>query len=449
MLSGVIEGFYGRAWTEAQRLKMLDWISAAKMNTFVYAPKDDIHIRARWREPYEPAALSRLVALNEAASARGIRFMVAIAPCLDITYSDPSETERLTARIDQLLAIGITDFVLLFDDIPNALLPVDSPHFENFADAQCTVANTAYAHLKSHGGGSMLFCPTEYCARFAGNDVATSDYLNTLGAKLCAEIDVFWTGPDIVSERITPDSLEEIAAVLRRKPMIWENFHANDYDIRRVMLGPLAGRDSAVLPLISGFITNPNNEFDANFIPVHTTGQFVCSRAYDPETALINALADWQSAFRFALDSNTMPLAEIRLLVELLYQPFSCGPGVERALAHARALLSTHRPDVASSAWIAGLAALRAFKASVVSLFEHLTEIDNRDLFYALGPYVWEAREEITHLVSYLDWLDGAPGPDDVFPAEDLIYNFYRRGFGVAVQDILKRDDEGRYHHGI
>ena len=52
-LTGVIEGFYGRAWTAAQRIEMLDWIAAAGMNTFVYGPKDDIKIRARWRELYD------------------------------------------------------------------------------------------------------------------------------------------------------------------------------------------------------------------------------------------------------------------------------------------------------------------------------------------------------------------------------------------------------------
>ena len=31
MISGVIEGFYGRPWSEAQRLEMMDWIKAAGM----------------------------------------------------------------------------------------------------------------------------------------------------------------------------------------------------------------------------------------------------------------------------------------------------------------------------------------------------------------------------------------------------------------------------------
>ena len=449
MLSGVIEGFYGRAWTESQRREMLDWIGDAGMNMFIYAPKDDIHIRARWREPYGPAALSRLVALREAAETRDVDFMVAIAPCLDITYSDPQEIVRLNARIDQLIDAGIANFTLLFDDIPNRLPDADQPHFSNFAEAQCHVANAAYVHMRARGGKRMIFCPTEYCGRFARNDVPGSDYLNTLGARLDPEIDVFWTGPKIVSETITADSLKEIGAVLRRKPVIWENFHANDYDVRRVMLGPLAGRDSDILPLISGFITNPNNEFDANFVPVHTTGQFVNATTYNPQAALDAALRDWQPFFSFAFGNNALGLDEIHLLVDLFYQPFTCGPQVEEELALARDLLGKHRPNVLAESWQDGLAELRDFKERIVSLAEHLTEIENRDLFYALGPYVWEAREEITHLIAYLDWLADAPGPYSEFPGRERIYNFYRRGFGVAVQEILKRDSKGRYFHDL
>jgi len=79
LLTGVIEGFYGRAWTPRQRLEMLDWIVGAGMNTFVYGPKDDIKIRARWREIYNAAEAAELQELVEAARARKLNFMVAIA----------------------------------------------------------------------------------------------------------------------------------------------------------------------------------------------------------------------------------------------------------------------------------------------------------------------------------------------------------------------------------
>lgn len=447
MLSGVIEGFYGRPWTEAQRVRMLDWIDQAGMNMFIYAPKDDIHIRARWREPYNQNDLSRLVALRNEAAARGVGFMVAIAPCRDIAYSAQSEIDRLNARIDQLVDAGIDDFTLLFDDIPNKLPEADATRFRNFAEAQCHVVNAAFAHLGARGGGRMIFCPTEYCARFAGMDVEGSDYLRTVGELLAPEIDVFWTGPEIVSAEISAQSLRQVGAVLRRKPVIWDNFHANDYDVRRVILGPLAGRDSDILPEISGYITNPNNEFEANFVPVLTTGRLVTSRDYEPQAALRGALDAWLPAFAYAFGEGTLGRDEVRLLVDLFYHPLTCGPQVHEALELARDLLHRHRPDVTRNSWKDGIAALRDFRDRIISLAEHLTKIENRDLFYALNPYLWEAREEITHLVTYLGWLDGAPRPDEAFPGEDRIHNFYRRGFGVAIQQILKRDDAGRYFH--
>src|SRR5687768_6826043 len=132
-LSGVIEGFYGRAWTAAQRVEMLDWIAAAGMNTFVYGPKDDLKIRARWRELYDRDEAAALKTLSEAATARGISFMVAIAPCLDVTYSDPAELVALNARLDQLLGVGIRHFALLFDDIPSTMRAADQAAFPNFA----------------------------------------------------------------------------------------------------------------------------------------------------------------------------------------------------------------------------------------------------------------------------------------------------------------------------
>jgi protein O-GlcNAcase/histone acetyltransferase len=76
-----------------------------------------------------------------------------------------------------------------------------------------------------------------------------------------------------------------------------------------------------------------------------------------------------------------------------------------------------------------------------------MTELENRDLFYAFQPYLWEAREETTHLVAYLDWLATEPPTQETFPHEDRIHNFYRRGFTVAVQELFPRQTSGRFSH--
>ena len=448
LLSGVIEGFYGRAWSRAQRVDMLDWIVAAGMNCFIYGPKDDIKVRARWRETYDAEEADDLADLVEATAQRGLNFMVAIAPCLDVTYSDATELEALKRRLDQLLELGVSQFVLLFDDIPATLSAPDQAAFPNFAAAQAHLANAAFAHVRAKEPRAlMVFCPTEYCAAFAGHDVPGSGYLDTLGRRLDPAIKVFWTGPDIVSETISAASLAEVGRVLRRKPVIWDNFHANDYDIRRVHAGPLGGRGDEILPLIDGIISNPNNEFEANFVAVHTTGALVRG-GYDEAAAFEAALAAWQTRFRLASSRETIPLAELRLLAELHYQPFRCGPTIEALLGRTRQMLASHRPDVDDAEWQAGHRAVRDLRNRIRDLFHRTTELENRDLFYAFNQYLWEVREEVTHLCTYLDWLAEKPATEDEFPGRERIYNFYRQGFSVAVQDLLRRDASGRYHHG-
>lgn len=45
-------------------------------------------------------------------------------------------------------------------------------------------------------------------------------------------------GPKVVSHKISVESIEEVSSVLRRAPVIWDNIHANDYDLQRLFLGP-------------------------------------------------------------------------------------------------------------------------------------------------------------------------------------------------------------------
>jgi protein O-GlcNAcase/histone acetyltransferase len=180
---------------------------------------------------------------------------------------------------------------------------------------------------------------------------------------------------------------------------------------------------------------------------VHTTGAFARG-GYNEAAAFEAALTAWLPRFKLASTDETIPLEEIRLLAEIHHQPFRCGPEIEALLAIARELLSAARPDVSAPRWREGHAALRGLRDRLRKLFEHTTELQNRDLFYAFNQYLWEAREEVTHLVSYLDWLAESPPPEAVFPDEQRIYNFYRRGFTVAVQELLPRGPDGRYRHG-
>ena len=106
-----------------------------------------------------------------------------------------------------------------------------------------------------------------------------------------------FTGPKVVSKVITPESLENLTKMLQRKPVIWDNIHANDYDDRRVFFGPFKGRPSELYQSTNGIMTNPNCEFEANFIAFDTLSRwYQCCKTgevFDEEMALQQSCQKW------------------------------------------------------------------------------------------------------------------------------------------------------------
>ncbi|XP_005181562.1 protein O-GlcNAcase [Musca domestica] len=266
-ICGVIEGFYGRPWTTEQRKDLFRKLKKWGMDSYVYAPKDDYKHRAYWRELYTVEEADHLSGLISAAKEHGITFYYALSPGLDMTYSSQKELQTLKRKLDQVSQFGCEAFALLFDDIESELSKGDKEVFQTFANAQVSVTNEIFTHL---GNPRFLFCPTQYCSSRAVPTVHDSEYLNTLGSKLNHDIDIMWTGDKVISKIISVESLQEITEVLRRPPVIWDNLHANDYDQKRVFLGPYSGRSPEIIPHLRGVMTNPNCEFHANNVAIHT-----------------------------------------------------------------------------------------------------------------------------------------------------------------------------------
>ncbi|XP_070696705.1 protein O-GlcNAcase isoform X2 [Pempheris klunzingeri] len=267
-ISGVVEGFYGRPWTMEQRKELFRRQQKWGLNTYLYAPKDDYKHRMFWRELYSVEEAEQLMTLIAAAKEHGIEFIYAISPGLDITFSNQKEVSALKRKLDQVSHFGCKSFALLFDDIDHNMCPADKEVFSSFAHAQVSITNEIYQYLGEPE--TFLFCPTEYCGTFCYPNVPQSPYLLTVGEKLLPGIDVLWTGPKVVSKDITVESIEEVSKILRRAPVIWDNIHANDYDQKRLFLGPYKGRSTELIPRLKGVLTNPNCEFESNFVAIHT-----------------------------------------------------------------------------------------------------------------------------------------------------------------------------------
>ncbi|CAB1424575.1 unnamed protein product [Pleuronectes platessa] len=284
-LCGVVEGFYGRPWSMDQRKVLFQWMQHWGLNTYLYGPKDDLKHRLLWREVYSPEEEGQLRTLIVEAESRGLRFVYSLSPGQDIVFSSSCDLTLLKRKLRQVSDLGCQAFAILFDDIDHSMCQADSEAFSSFAHAQVNVTNDMYRFLGEPP--VFLFCPTEYC--------------------------VIWTGNKVISRKLSVDCLAEVESVLRRPPLIWDNLHANDYDSRRLFLGPFKGRETGLRSHLRGLLLNPNCEFEANYIPLHTLGSWYRAGEeerkdedceYCPDRALSAALQDWMEELNQPLQAG-------------------------------------------------------------------------------------------------------------------------------------------------
>lgn len=431
-ISGVIEGFYGPPWTLQERFQLFDWIKAAGLNTYMYAPKDDLKHRQLWREPYHETESLELSRSFSQARELGLRVVYGIAPGLDIRYSNPTELEHLRQKLSQAAKIGATDFALLFDDIPDSMHPADRAKLGTFAAAQCYIANTLAQELT----GKLLFCPTPYCGRMRHAQLGGPDYLEELGAKLDPRIDIFWTGPEIISEFITADHLIALQKAVRRKPIIWDNLHANDYDGRRFYTGPYAGREPAILNETRGILLNPNTESSLNFVPIQTLGRFLANpQTYKPREAYLEALREWHPRFETVL--RAIPFEDFVLFCDCFYLPFSDGDEAQKFLHEAERIVQGHALDAEEIELF--LHQCRRLKDVCVKI----PELKNRALFHALSRRIWDLREE-------LDLLEKVVAHSAEYSTHSFLSDFhlsgtFRGGYISKLQKLLHQQPDGTW----
>jgi protein O-GlcNAcase/histone acetyltransferase len=437
-LSGVIEGFYGQPWARAERFELFDWMEISHLNAYLYAPKDDLKLRARWREIYGADELSALRELIDTARLSGVEFIYGLSPGLDITYSLRSDLEQIKSRFEQILHAGATHLALLFDDIPDAMRAEDKTQFENFASAHSYIANEISKWLKDRLRATrLLFCPTPYCGGMAARQLGGPDYLRILGRELLPDVDVFWTGPEIISEQISVAHVREIAALLRRKPIIWDNLHANDYDGRRFFVGPYSGRPRELLGEVAGILTNPNCEFHLNYLPIFTLADFINGKGpWQPRDSFLANLPFWLK--HFDSRENFLQTDDLLALCDCFYLPHQDGPEAESLYLSLRHSIERPRDVAAFPALTQRARRLREFCAK-------LAEIENRPLFHALWRRTWELREEIDLLEKFIAFRADPSKGDLSFASDFHLPQTYRGGFVARLQKLLLQNSDGSF----
>ncbi|CAK6973411.1 protein O-GlcNAcase [Scomber scombrus] len=481
-LSGVVEGFYGRPWTMEQRTDLFKREQKWGLNTYLYAPKDDYKHRMYWRDLYTAEEAEQLIVLISAAKKHNVEFIYAISPGLDVTFSNPKEVAALKRKLDQVKGFGCSSFSLLFDDIETEMCPADKEAFSSFAHAQVAITNEVYQHLGEPE--TFLFCPTDYCASFCTPNVSQSSYLNTVGDKLLPGIDILWTGPKVVSHKISVESIDEVSSVLKRAPVIWDNIHANDYDPQRIYLGPFKDRPTELIPKLRGVLTNPNCEFHPNFVAIHTLATWCKASAdggqkdvemgdegqdprYSPEKALHLALTDWLQEFMSTDQPGARPkesssdessyipgpgdnplytaepltLDDLKLLSDLFYLPYEYGRTARTMLQELDWLIKNSTAASAetdkTAEWRSRLQQFDGMCEAVVQMFNRLSNAPNRRILYDLYDYICDIKSGVGLTRAYVKSLGGGDTPSAQLMTDDPEPWGFRGGLSGELQRML------------
>lgn len=274
-LRGVIEGFYGIPWQEEDRIDLLRFLGRERMNTYMYAPKDDELHRRLWREKYPEEKLEEFSRYIEVAEEERIDFYYMISPGNDIDYTLSSEVDVLNEKLQQLVDLGVRHFALLLDDIDYILKGNAKKRFKDAASAHAYLIRQVDAYLgEVLQDYTLIVCPTEYDNRYG------SPYLDGLTVAVPNHIPFFWTGPETLAGAITTEEIERMAATYQRPMIIWDNTPVNDYqkDTELLHLSPYENRSPKLADekyQIIGIVSNPMAQWELSKLTVGHMGHYL------------------------------------------------------------------------------------------------------------------------------------------------------------------------------
>jgi len=255
---GVMEIFFGPPWGTAERLALAQFLSQNGFSYFLYGPKADKRLRREWRDTWPTEYVETLTQMAQEFKAKGLQFGVVLSPYGLGTALTPLDKELLKERIKVLNSVGVDLIGLFFDDMP-------------VQDQLAATQLEAVAVVTSSTEAKIFFCPTFYTYDpilekiFGAKPV---NYLEDLAEKLPENIEVFWTGPKVISEEISEQHLLEVRQLLKRRPALCDNYFANDgpRNCKFIKLKFPEGRPPGAIKQASYWFQNPMNQIELSKI---------------------------------------------------------------------------------------------------------------------------------------------------------------------------------------
>lgn len=296
-LRGIVEGFYGTPWTQADRIDMMNFCRQHNLNAYIYAPKDDPYHRDKWRVPYPSDKLNELKNLVAAAKQNNVRFTFAISPGLDLKYDGNDgarDFKALMAKIESVYDLGVRSFAIFFDDLKDK----NGKHHED-GEEQAIFLNKVQKELYTRHKDivALITVPTEYYYEDMMRGKKTTDYTEDFAKTLDEHIVVLYTGDGVVCDGITDEQFKAASKVYGKDLGIWWNYPVNDYTVTpkgkrnaKLALGPIEKLPTA---RVQAIYFNPMSQAQLSKISLATGADYANSpEIYDAEKSWDKALRE-------------------------------------------------------------------------------------------------------------------------------------------------------------
>ncbi|MBR5334816.1 MAG: beta-N-acetylglucosaminidase domain-containing protein [Bacteroidaceae bacterium] len=281
---GLVEGYYGNPYTEANRMDLFKFFGEQKMNVYIYGPKDDVYHKQLWREPYPEEQGRKIAEYAAAAKASKVDFIWAIHPGVDIKWNN-ADSVNIVNKLKMMYDLGIRTFAVFFDDIWGE---------GTKGDKQAGLMNYIVQELnKSYDDiNPLIICPTQY-----NKGWTSGDYLNVLGTQMDESVRIMWTGNSVV-DMIEMDDMQWINEQIKRKAYIWLNYPVTDYCINRMLMGPTWGNGTDIAETLGGFTSNPMEYAMSSKLSLFSIADYCWNMEnYDSD-------ASWEKAIAYLMPNN-------------------------------------------------------------------------------------------------------------------------------------------------
>lgn len=285
---GVIEGFYagdGAGWTWEDRQNQLEYYGQTKLNTYIYAPKDDPYHRENWEQQYPADQLEEIRELVKIANENKVDFVFAISPGNTIDLTSEEDFQKLVTKCDAMYELGVRHFAIFFDDIS---LTGSDPGTQ-----QAELLNRFQTEFLDEKGdcSPLVTVPTKYDSLAMTNSPeegsSFNEYSNHFAETLDDRIEVLYTGPAVVPEGIPAENVDLVKELYGDRLGIWWNYNCNDFLRNKLCLGPMYGLDNALGEKTDYFVSNPMGWAELNKVSEATAADYSWNTdAYDADASL-------------------------------------------------------------------------------------------------------------------------------------------------------------------